>query len=147
MCLINQERQRVGARELDGSDALLDAARKHVDASLAQKWWGSGDPHVNPQLPGGADAQIIERIRSAGYCANGRWSGYEIAYTGSGGGGTPNAALNWWLHISQGNHAKIIRDPSLTDFGVMAKGGSANKAEDARNGAGTYVVEFGSCQK
>lgn len=148
MCLINDERQRLGLSELPLNSELTSAARTHLNAALTQKWWGPGrNPHQNPKVPETADEQIRHRIENAGYCANGRsWHGHEIAYNGWGGDGTPKAAVNWWLNISEGDHAKIIRDPSLTDIGPASRGGAADPAGANQSDAGTYVVTFGRCE-
>lgn len=147
VCLINDERRRLGLSELPLNSELTSAARTHLNASLAQKWWGRGkNPHQNPKVSGSADEQIGRRIKDGGYCANGRsWSGHEIAYNGWGGAGTPKAAVNWWLNISTQGHAEIIRDPSLTDIGAASRGGAADPAGANQSQAGTYVVTFGRC--
>lgn len=147
VCLINDERRRLGLSEFPLSSELTSAARSHLNASLAQKWWGKGkNPHENPRVPASADEQIGNRIKNAGYCANGgAWSGREIAYNGWGGGGTPKAAVNWWLNLSTEGHAEIIRDPSLTQIGAASRGGAADPAGANQSQAGTYVVTFGSC--
>ncbi|MGW4229443.1 CAP domain-containing protein [Streptomyces sp. NPDC004980] len=149
MCLINDERRRLGLSELPINSELTSAARTHLDAALAQKWWGPNrNPHQNPQVPGSAEEQIGRRIKEAGYCASGRsWSGYEIAYNGWGGAGTPKAAVNWWLNISKQGHAEIIRDSTLTDIGPASRGGAADPAGANQSNAGTYVVTFGRCEK
>ncbi|WP_374773771.1 CAP domain-containing protein [Streptomyces sp. NBC_01310] len=147
-CLINEERQRLGLRPLSDSAELRNAANGHVTAALAQKWWDKGDPHQNPQVSGTPEQQIVNRIRDAGYCANGRsWSGYEITYNGWGGKGTPREAVNWWLNVSTEGHAEIIRDPSLTEFGIAPRGGAAEPAGAGFGDAGTYVVTLGRCEK
>lgn len=147
VCLINDERRRLGLSELPLNSELTSAARTHLNASLAQKWWGRGkNPHQNPKVSGSADEQIGRRIKDGGYCANGgSWSGHEIAYNGWGGAGTPKAAVNWWLNISTQGHAEIIRDLSLTDIGAASRGGAADPAGANQSQAGTYVVTFGRC--
>ncbi|MEU6755800.1 CAP domain-containing protein [Streptomyces sp. NPDC046685] len=146
-CLINQERQRLGLQPLSDSPELREAANKHVTAALALKWWGKDkDPHQNPQVPGTGSEQIAARIKNAGYCANGTsWEGYEIAYNGWGGNGTPRAAVRWWLQSP--THAEIIRNPALTEFGIAPRGGAADPAGAGAAGAGTYVVTLGRCEK
>ncbi len=148
-CLINEERRRLGLPELSDSAKLREAANKHVTAALAQKWWGNGnDPHQNPQVSGTGQEQIVRRIQDERYCPNGTWAGYEITYNGWGpGSGTPRAAVNWWLHVSTWGHAEIIRDPSLTEFGIAPRGGAADPAGAGFDDAGTYVVELGRCER
>ncbi|MBT2468386.1 CAP domain-containing protein [Streptomyces sp. ISL-66] len=140
-------RARLGLSQLPFNSELTAAARSHLDASLAQKWWGNGrNPHQNPQVSGSANDQIGRRIRGAGYCANGgSWNGYEIVYNGWGGASTPKAAVNWWLNISTQGHAEIIRNASVTDIGAASRGGAADRAGANQSQAGTYVVTFGRC--
>ncbi|MHC6628481.1 CAP domain-containing protein [Streptomyces globosus] len=154
-CLINAERRRLGLRELADSGELREAANRHVAAALAQKWWPNPqdpddrrDPHRNPQAAGTGGEQIVNRVRDAGYCRGGRsWSGYEITYNGWAGAGTPRAAVDWWLNRSTGGHAEIIRDPSLTEFGIAPRGGAAERRGAGASDAGTYVVVLGRCER
>ncbi|MEV6951141.1 CAP domain-containing protein [Streptomyces sp. NPDC051183] len=150
VCLINDERQRLGLSELTFDSDLTTAARTHLDASLAQKWWGPNrNPHQNPKVSGSGDEQIGRRISNAGYCSDGSsWFGREIVYNGWGSGaGTPKAAVNWWLNVSTQGHDRIIRDPSLTDIGAASRGGAADRAGAGFKDAGTYVVTFGRCER
>jgi len=142
-CLINIERARAGLRPLTGIAQLVTAAAQHADASVALKWWGPGkDPHTNPQTqstPG-------SRITAAGYCPNPRsWKYGEITYNGWGSPSTPRAAVAWWMNSP--GHRAIILDPSLTDLGPAERAGAADPAGSGARNAGTYVVDFGTCQQ
>ncbi|MEU6548331.1 CAP domain-containing protein [Streptomyces sp. NPDC046859] len=143
MCLINAQRTQRGLRPLTINQALTNAAQQHAVASVQLKWWGMGrDPHRNPQT--GSTAQ--SRIQAAGYCPNPRsWEFSEITYTGWGGSGTPQAAVNWWMN-SPGHRAVILK-PSLSEMGPWAQPGSADRAGASSSSAGTYVVTFGRCQR
>ncbi|WP_327361852.1 CAP domain-containing protein [Streptomyces sp. NBC_01296] len=143
ICLINAERAQLRLPALTVNQALTNAAQQHSAAAVQLKWWGPGkDSHTNPQTgstPG-------TRIKAAGYCPNPRSWGYaEITYTGWGGSGTPNAAVNWWVHVSTYGHRQIVLDPSMREIGAWAQPGAADRAGAGASQAGTYVVTFGRC--
>ncbi|MGV9929020.1 CAP domain-containing protein [Streptomyces olivaceoviridis] len=143
VCLINAQRAQQGLPALTYNQNLTSAAHEHASASVEQKWWGPGkDPHTNPQT--GSTPQ--SRIQGAGYCPNPvSWRFAEIAYTGWGGQGTPDAAVNWWMNSPP--HRANILDPRLREIGRWAQPGAADPAGTDASGAGTYVVTFGSCQQ
>lgn len=143
ICLINAQRTQRGLPALTVNQPLTNAAQQHAAASVQLKWWGPGaDPHRNPQT--GSTPQ--SRITGAGYCPSPvSWEFSEITYTGWGGSGTPQAAVNWWMN-SPGHRAAILK-PSLRDIGAAALPGAADKAGAASSNAGTYVVDFGRCQR
>ncbi|MFF1498179.1 CAP domain-containing protein [Streptomyces sp. NPDC058304] len=142
-CLINAQRTQRGLPALTVNQALTNAAGQHAGAAVQLKWWGPGkDSHRNPQT--GSTPQ--SRIQAAAYCPNPRsWEYSEITYTGWGGSGTPQAAVNWWMNSP--GHRAIILKPSLRDIGTSAQPGSANPAGASSSNAGTYVVNFGQCQR
>ncbi|MER6032569.1 CAP domain-containing protein [Streptomyces sp. NPDC001835] len=143
MCLVNAQRTQRGLPALAINQALTNAAQQHAVAAVQLKWWGPGqDPHRNPQT--GSTPQT--RIQGAGYCPNPRsWEFSEITYTGWGGSGTPQAAVNWWMNSP--GHRAIILKPSLREIGPWAQPGSADRAGASSSSAGTYVVTFGRCQQ
>ncbi|KJY21686.1 allergen V5/Tpx-1-like protein [Streptomyces sp. NRRL S-104] len=145
ICLINAQRTQRGLPALTTNQALTTAAQQHSAAAVQLKWWGPGkDSHRNPQT--GSTPQ--SRIKAAGYCPNPRsWGVAEITYTGWGGSGTPNAAVNWWMNVSTWGHRQIILDPSMREIGAWAQPGSADPAGAGASQAGTYVVTFGRCQQ
>ncbi|MEV6730027.1 MULTISPECIES: CAP domain-containing protein [unclassified Streptomyces] len=145
ICLINAQRTQRGLPALTVNQALTNAAQQHSAAAVQLKWWGPDkDSHTNPQTgstPG-------TRIKAAGYCPNPRSWGYaEITYTGWGGSGTPNAAVNWWVNVSTYGHRQIVLDPSMREIGAWAQPGAADRAGAGASQAGTYVVTFGRCQQ
>ncbi|MFJ9644357.1 CAP domain-containing protein [Streptomyces sp. NPDC004244] len=143
LCLINAQRTSRGLPALTVNQPLTNAARQHAVASVQQKWWGPGkDPHRNPQTGSTPQSRII----AAGYCPNPRsWAFAEITYTGWGTGGSPKAAVNWWMNSP--GHRAIILDGSLRDAGPWAQAGSADPAGSGAANAWTYVVTFGRCQR
>ncbi|MFE5494387.1 CAP domain-containing protein [Streptomyces virginiae] len=145
ICLINAQRTQRGLPALTTNPALTTAAQQHSAAAVQLKWWGPGkDSHRNPQT--GSTPQ--SRIKAAGYCPNPRsWAVAEITYTGWGGSGTPNAAVNWWMNVSTWGHRQIILDPSMREIGAWAQPGAADRAGAGASQAGTYVVTFGRCQQ
>ncbi|MFE9636706.1 CAP domain-containing protein [Streptomyces sp. NPDC006463] len=145
ICLINAQRTQRGLSALTTNQALTTAAQQHSAAAVQLKWWGPGkDSHRNPQT--GSTPQ--SRILAAGYCPNPTsWAVAEITYTGWGGSGTPNAAVNWWMNVSTWGHRQIILDPSMREIGAWAQPGSADPAGAGASQGGTYVVTFGRCQQ
>ncbi|GHB66899.1 hypothetical protein GCM10010347_41180 [Streptomyces cirratus] len=145
LCLINAQRTQRGLPALSTNTALTTAAQQHSAAAVALKWWGPGkDSHRNPQTGSTPES----RIKAAGYCPNPRsWAVAEITYTGWGGSGTPNAAVNWWMNVSTWGHRQIILDPSMREIGAWAQPGAADQAGAGASQAGTYVVTFGRCQQ
>ncbi|MEV0614660.1 CAP domain-containing protein [Nonomuraea sp. NPDC050404] len=142
-CLIDAERAKVGLRPLTRTASLESAAISHAAAAASIRWWTPGaNSHNNPRT----GSTPHSRITAAGYCPNPvSWAYAETTYTGWGGGGTPRAAVNWWVNVSTYGHRQIVLSPTLTDDGVGAAVGSANPA--GGSGGGTYVVDFGRCQR
>ncbi|MEV0822230.1 CAP domain-containing protein [Nonomuraea rubra] len=145
LCLINAERARAGLRPYTRNSALDAAAASHADAAARLKWWRPGaNSHTNPQTgstPG-------SRITAAGYCPNPlSWAYAETTYTGWGGSGTPRAAVHWWVHVSTYGHRQIVLSPTLVDAGVGAAAGAADPAGAGASGGGTFVVDYGRCQR
>ncbi|MFG2341815.1 CAP domain-containing protein [Streptomyces yangpuensis] len=145
VCLINAQRTQRGLPALTVNQALTTAAQQHSAAAVQLKWWGPGkDSHRNPQTGSTPES----RIKAAGYCPNPRsWAFAEITYTGWGGSGTPNAAVNWWMNVSTWGHRQRILDPTMREIGAWAQPGAADRAGAGASQAGTYVVTFGRCQQ
>jgi uncharacterized protein YkwD len=145
VCLINAQRAQRGLAALTVNPALTAAAQQHSAAAVQLKWWSPGrDSHRNPQT--GSTPET--RIKAAGYCPNPRSWGYaEITYTGWGGSGTPNAAVNWWVNVSTYGHRDRVLDPAMREIGAWAQPGSADPAGAGAGQGGTYVVTFGRCQR
>ncbi|MDX3539000.1 CAP domain-containing protein [Streptomyces sp. MB09-01] len=142
-CLINAQRTQRGLPALTVNQALTNAAQQHAVAAVQLKWWGPGrDSHRNPQT----GSTPRSRIQAAGYCPNARsWEFGELTYTGRGGSGTPQAAVNWWMNSP--GHRALILNASLREMGPSAQPGSADQAGASSTGAGTYVVTLGRCQQ
>ncbi|MFE1559122.1 CAP domain-containing protein [Streptomyces sp. NPDC058734] len=143
LCLINAQRAQRGLPALTANTAMTNAARQHAGAAVQLKWWGPWkDSHTDPRT--GSTPQ--SRVMAAGYCPDPRsWAVSEITYNGWGGSGTPNSAVKWWMNSP--GHRAIILDASLRDFGGWAQPGAADPAGAVSTGAGTYVVDFGRCQR
>ncbi|CAL9613716.1 hypothetical protein SUDANB120_05702 [Streptomyces sp. enrichment culture] len=143
VCLVNAQRTRRGLPALTVDQALTTAAQQHAAAAVQLKWWGPGkDPHRNPAT--GSTPQT--RIQAAGYCPNPRsWEFAEIAYTGWGGSGTPQAAVTWWMNSP--GHRAVILNAALRNIGPGVQPGAADRAGASAPNAGTYVVTFGRCQR
>ncbi|SEG88144.1 Cysteine-rich secretory protein family protein [Nonomuraea solani] len=145
-CLIDAERAKAGLAPLTRNGPLDSAATSHANAAASLKWWRPGaNSHNNPQTgstPG-------SRITAAGYCPNPRsWAYAETTYTGWGpGAGTPRAAVRWWVYVSTFGHRQIVLSPTMADVGIGAAAGSADPAGASARDGGTYVVDFGRCQR
>lgn len=70
----------------------------------------------------------------AGYSS---WKTGEIIYSGDGLGGTPRAAVTWWMNSP--GHRAIILDPGFREFG-----GAVSSLSIWGNRGGTYTFTFGS---
>ena len=127
----------------------------HARASVTAHSWDRSNglvSHLNPGTPVPSDQQMLPnlvnqqvdaRIRGAGYCAGGRAFGdAEITFGATGSGGTPKAAMNFWL--TDPPHRQTVLNPQLKEYGVAALAGSPFPG--GTKGA-TYVVDFGFCTK
>lgn len=96
---------------------------------------GCGPVAMNPQLTASAARQandmlangvqghtgsdgssLAQRVTDAGYASYARVG--EIVFWSTGPGGTPAAAVTWWMNSPQ--HRAIITDCGLTDAGFSA---------------------------
>lgn len=153
ICLINAERTAGGKPPLTRNKELDMAALGHTSEAQRLKWWGTSNPHVNPEKgPQDPGQAISQRIRDAGYCPAGARRVSEIAFNWAGagstenpGGATPAGAVNWWMNISKSGHRDAILDPQIKDIGVGFSGQSADKNIQPQALMGTYVVNFGAC--
>ncbi|MEW1842947.1 CAP domain-containing protein [Nonomuraea angiospora] len=144
-CLIDAERASAGLTPLTRNSQLDAAAAAHAGAAATLKWWRPGaDSHTNPQT----GSTPYSRITGAGYCPNPiSWAYAETTYTGWGGSGTPRAAVHWWVYVSTYGHRQIVLSPTLTDVGIGAAAGAADPAGAGAAGGGTFVVDYGRCQR
>ncbi|MFG6199730.1 CAP domain-containing protein [Nonomuraea sp. JJY05] len=144
-CLIDAERAKAGLAPLTRNSQLDAAAAAHADAAATLKWWRPGaDSHTNPQT----GSTPYSRITGAGYCPNPlSWAYAETTYTGWGGSGTPRAAVHWWVYVSTYGHRQIVLSPTLTDVGIGAAAGAADPSGAGAAGGGTFVVDYGRCQR
>lgn len=153
ICLINAERKANGRPALARNKQLDAAALGHAGEAQRLKWWGSGNPHVNPEKgPQDAGSAIAQRIRDAGYCPAGATRFSEVAFNwvGAGnaenpGGASPVGAVNWWMNISKSGHREAILDPAVKEIGTGISGQSADRNLQPQAQMGTYVVNFAAC--
>jgi uncharacterized protein YkwD len=153
ICLINAERTKDGKPALTRNRQLEMAALGHAGEAQRLKWWGSGNPHVNPEKgPQDVGRAISQRISDAGYCPAGATRFSEIAFNwvGAGnaenpGGASPAGAVNWWMNISKSGHREAILDPAVKEIGAGISSQSADKNLQPQALMGTYVVNFGAC--
>ncbi|MGW0041999.1 CAP domain-containing protein [Rhodococcus sp. NPDC003348] len=118
--LINQQRAANGCGPVASNGQLAAAASRHATDMLNSGVTGhTGSDGSSPDA----------RIAAAGYAPVARWG--EIVYWGTGGGATPEAAVNWWMNSP--GHRAIITNCALTDAGVSTSSG---------NGKMTAVGDF-----
>jgi len=118
--------------QADGSDqggALLS------EINTARAANGCGPVAANPQLTAAAARQandmlengvvdhtgsdgssVVQRVTDAGYAPYANLG--EIIFWGTGLGGAPAAAVNWWMNSP--GHRAIITDCGMTDAGFSA---------------------------
>ncbi|WP_089170246.1 CAP domain-containing protein [Azotobacter chroococcum] len=156
-CLINAERAQFGLQELKVNVNLTNAATGHVERSTTIKWWGEGNPHVDPDFDiDPATKELLSpklaiggRIKRSGYCSPNaaEYREGEITYWGTGSDSTPLAAVNWWMNISKEGHREAILDPLYKELGIAVAGKVpvTDLAANASREQGTYVVALGKC--
>jgi uncharacterized protein YkwD len=105
--LVNAQRAANGCGPLASNPQLTAAAARHANDMLKSGVEG----HTGSD--GSTDKQ---RIDAAGYSGATKWG--EIVYWGTGSGGTPEAAVTWWMNSP--GHRAIITDCSFTDVGFSA---------------------------
>ena len=98
------------------------AANPQLTASAAR--------HANDMLENGVQghtgsdgSSLVQRVTDAGYMSYAKLG--EIVFWGTGPGGTPAAAVTWWMNSP--SHRAIITDCELTDAGFSAVS-SGNKS-------------------
>jgi uncharacterized protein YkwD len=79
--------------------------------------------HANDMLENGVEdhigsdgSSLVQRVTDAGYAPYATLG--EIVFWGTGSGGTPAAAVTWWMNSP--GHRAIITDCELTDAGFSA---------------------------
>lgn len=107
LSLVNAQRAANGCGPLASNPQLTAAAARHANDMLKSGVQG----HTGSD--GSTDKQ---RIDAAGYTGATKWG--EIVYWGTGGGGTPEAAVKWWMNSP--GHRAIITDCAFTDVGFSA---------------------------
>jgi uncharacterized protein YkwD len=105
LSLINQQRTQNGCGPVSLNPQLATAATRHARDMMSSGVTGhSGSDGSSPE----------RRISDAGYSPIGKWG--EIVYVGWGSGGTPQAAVDWWMNSP--THRAVIVDCAFKDIGV-----------------------------
>lgn len=103
--LINQQRAANGCGPVSTNGQLSSAAARHAKDMLASGVKGHD----------GSDGSTSQsRVADVGY--PGTWA--EIVYWGFGGGGTPQAAVDWWMNSP--GHRAIMLNCDFKAVGVSA---------------------------
>lgn len=157
LCLIDKERHKAGRSYLAINFPLGRAAAKHAKESIASPFWDKSRGHVShldpgtpippdePTLQAVGSQQAVARVAAQGFCPGGSsWQSGEITYGGVGSGSTPRAAVKWWMGDPE--HHDALLDPKWRLIGPVGYKGSAFNPPDTGL-TGTFVVEFGVCNK
>jgi len=129
-CLVNKKRHRAGLRRLRGNSLLREAAQAHSTAMDSYDFFS----HYSPD--GGSPSS---RVGGSGYAAGAsRWNVGENIGWGSGGSGTPRAAVRGWM--GSGVHRGVILTRGFRHIGVGFVPGSP---DGAPSDSGIYTVDFG----
>lgn len=131
LCLVNQERDKVGLPDLDRDKRLQKAAQRH-----------------NEQMDGtgcfdhacGGEGDLGARLENVGYLGGGlsRWAYGENIAWGMRGQGTPSSIVDAWMH-SSGHRANILS----RDFREIGVGFSAGAPGGGGAPGGIYTTDFG----
>ena len=153
-CLISRQRTSRGMRGYSDNATLRGSSGAHAAASVAAQSWSLTNglvSHLNPgtpvpgdpnQLQQLANTQIDQRIRGAGYCANGSsYADAEITFASPDSRKTAEpAATRFWR--TDPPHAAVLYDPKWTDIGVSVATPSAFPGQTTGY---TFVVDLGMC--
>jgi len=153
-CLISRQRTSRGMRGYSDNATLRGSSGAHAAASVAAQSWSLTNglvSHLNPgtpvpgdpnQLQQLANTQIDQRIRGAGYCANGSsYADAEITFASPDSRKTAEpAATRFWR--TDPPHAAVLYDPKWTDIGVSVATPSAFPGQTTEY---TFVVDLGMC--
>jgi len=133
---------------------LIGTSGAHATASAMAHSWDLSNglvSHLNPgtPVPGDQNAlqnlvnqQVDQRIRGAGYCANGSsYADAEITFASPDSRKTAEpAATRFWR--TDPPHAAVLYDPKWTDIGVSVATPSAFPGQTTGY---TFVVDLGMC--
>jgi hypothetical protein len=133
---------------------LTGTASRHAAASVAAHSWDRSNglvSHLNPgtPVPGDQNAlqqlvntQVDQRIRGAGYCANGHsFADAEITYAAPAKFTDATVgAIRFWK--TDPPHRAVLLDPKWTDIGVSVATPSAFPGDTTGY---TFVVDLGMC--
>ncbi|MER6975683.1 CAP domain-containing protein [Streptomyces carpinensis] len=149
LCLIQAERAKAGKAPIPRPQELLHpnplgvAAERQVEAAVNQKWWTPSNPdwHTNPVSKSTPES----RAKDAGYCPGGSPQIAEIVYNGWNGGGTPRAAVKWWMGSPTHHDIILGIGHSWNNFAAATNPDVADPAGKDGSGKGAFVVVFGQC--
>jgi len=130
LCLVNDRREKHGARSLDRHSKLDDSSAGHSRDMERSNFFS----HTGP---GGVS--LADRVRRTGYLSGSTdWIlGENIAW-GSGSRAEPKSIVKAWMK-SPGHRANILHG-SFRDLGVgVVRGGPVG----GTRGAATYTTDFG----
>jgi uncharacterized protein YkwD len=119
LALINTTRAANGCGPVAANPQLTASAAREANDMLAN----------GVQSHTGSDGSTpAQRVKDAGYATYSKLG--EIVFWATGPGGSPAAAVNWWMNSPQ--HRAIITDCDMTDagFSAVSKGDRLTVAGD-----------------
>jgi uncharacterized protein YkwD len=130
LCSINRRRRAHGRRALRANPSLLDAAQAHSTEMDGANYFSHTSPNGDT---------IFDRIKRTGYLSRGgAWGVGESLRWGTGGLGTPRAAVNSWM--ASPAHRATLLSARFRDAGIGIAFGSPFRGEDA---GAIYTADFG----
>jgi uncharacterized protein YkwD len=128
-CLVNKKRHNRGVPRLTWDPRLQVAAENHSAAMDSEDFFS----HTGDGTP-------IDRVRASGYLAGASsWTVGEDLHWGTGGQGTPKAAVNRWM-ASPLHRAAMLRR-GFRNIGVGVVMGSPSGGN--RGNAAIFTADFG----
>ncbi len=131
LCLLNQERDRAGLRNLQPDRKLAKAAHRH---NRRMDGTGCFDHACS------GENELEKRLQDVGYLGGGlaRWAYGENIAWGLESWGTPRAIVDAWMHSPP--HRENILNGSFREVGVGFTEGTPEAGHDP---GGIYTTDFG----
>ena len=130
ICLVNEARRGAGVRPVRADERLERAAQRHSGAMDAGNFFSHNSP---------SGTSPLTRIRSTGYLAGAAaWGVGENLRWGSGGLGSPRAAITSWLRSPP--HRSTMLSGRYREIGIGVAFGSP---VGGGGEAAIYTADFG----
>ena len=132
VCLVNEQRDAAGVRQVHADGRLERAAQRHSGAMDTANFFSHNSPN---------GASPLTRIRSTGYLAGASaWGVGENLRWGNGGLGSPRVAVNSWMQSSA--HRSTMLSGRYRQIGIGVAFGSPYGGGGGGDTA-IYTANFG----